>query len=49
MRAAATIAADDDERKAVLAYELIEELKHAGHDFPEGNAVLVEVLGVATG
>ncbi len=38
VRAAATIAADDEERKAMLAYELIEELEHAGHDFPEGHA-----------
>jgi hypothetical protein len=49
VRAAAAITADDEERKAVLAYELIEELEHAGHDFPEGRAVLVELLGVATG
>jgi len=49
VRAAAAMAADDEERKAVLAYELIEELEHAGHDFPEGRAVLVELLGVATG
>ena len=46
---AAAIAADDEERKAVLAYELIEELQHAGHDVPEGHALLVELLGVATG
>ncbi len=43
------IAADDDERKAVVAYELIETLEHAGHDFREGHAVMVELLGVATG
>ncbi len=49
VRAAAAIAADDEERKAVLAYDLIEELTHAGHDFPEGRALLVELLGVATG
>ncbi len=49
VRAAAAIAADDAERKAVLAYELVEELQHAGHNFPEGHAVLVELLGVATG
>jgi len=49
VRAAATIAADDEERKAMLAYELVEELEHAGHHFPEGHAVLVELLGVATG
>ncbi len=49
VRAAAAIAADNEERKAVLAYELVEELEHAGHHFPEGHAVLVELLGVATG
>ncbi len=49
VRAAAVIAADDEERKAVLAYELVEELEHAGHAFPEGHALLVELLGVATG
>ncbi len=54
VRAAATIAVDDEERKAVLAYELVEEFEHAGHDFPEGHAVLVGcpsggMLGVATG
>ena len=43
------IAADDDERKAVLAYELIETLEHGGHTFREGHAMLVELLGVATG
>ncbi|MCA1693921.1 MAG: hypothetical protein LC749_03860 [Actinobacteria bacterium] len=45
--AAATIAADDEERKAVLAYKLVEEIEHAGHHFPEGHAVLVELLGTA--
>ncbi len=40
---------DDEERKAVLAYELIETLEHGGHDFREGHAMLVELLGVATG
>ncbi len=54
VRAAAMIAADDEERKAGLAYELTEELEHAGHDFPEGHAMLVGcplggMLGVATG
>ncbi|MEP6871826.1 MAG: hypothetical protein ABI939_08260 [Anaerolineaceae bacterium] len=43
------VAADDEERKAVLAYELIETLEHGGHDVREGHAVLVELLGVATG
>ncbi len=43
------VAADDEERKAVLAYELIETLEHGGHDFREGHAMLVESLGVATG
>ncbi len=49
VRSDVAIAADDEERKAVLAYEMIEELQHAGHDFPEGRALLVELLGVATG
>jgi len=54
VRAAVAIAPADEERKAVLAYELIEELQHAGHDFPEGHALLVgcplgSMLGVATG
>ncbi|MDQ6832444.1 MAG: hypothetical protein M3008_03505 [Chloroflexota bacterium] len=40
---------DDEERKAVLAYELIETLEHGGHDFREGHAMPVELLGVATG
>ncbi len=43
------VAADDEERKAVLAYELIETLEHGGHDFREGHVMLVELLGVATG
>ncbi len=43
------IAPDDEEGKAVLAYELIETLEQGGHDFREGHAVLVELLGVATG
>lgn len=49
VRSDVAIAPDDGERKAVLAYEMIEELQHAGHDFPEGRAVLVELLGVASG
>lgn len=49
VRSHVAIAADDDERKAVLAYELIEELEHAGHGFPEGRGLLVELLGVASG
>ncbi len=43
------LAPDDEERKAVLAYELIETLEHGGYDFREGHAMLVELLGVATG
>lgn len=49
VRSEISIAADDEERKAVLAYELIEELEHAGHDFTEGHGALVELLGIATG
>jgi hypothetical protein len=49
VRSDVRLAVNDEERTAVLAYELIEKLEHAGHDFPEGRAVLVELLGVATG
>ncbi len=49
VRSEVEIASDDQERKAILTYELIEELGHAGHAFPEGRGVLVELLGVATG
>ncbi len=43
------ITPDDEEGKAVVAYELIETLEQGGHTFREGHGVLVELLGVATG
>ena len=43
------LAPDDDEGKAVVAYQLIETLEQGGHTFPEGHGVMVALLGVATG
>ncbi len=43
------ITPNDEEGKAVAAYELIETLEHGGHTFREGHGVMVELLGVATG
>ncbi len=35
----------DEERVAIIYGELIEEINAIGHEFPEGHADLVEVLG----
>jgi hypothetical protein len=37
------------ERLAIATTELQDELRHAGHGFPEGYGVLVEILGTAHG
>ncbi len=48
VRSDVLLEANDEERKAVLAYEMIEEFENVGHDFPEGRALLVELLGART-
>lgn len=37
------------ERIAIALLELVDKLRAAGHDFPEGHGVLVELLGTAHG
>lgn len=38
----------DDEHRAILFHELLEELRAVGCDFPEGHGALIEILGTMT-
>jgi hypothetical protein len=51
VRAEVFVEPDDltQERVAIALIELVEELRANGQDFPEGHAMLVEILGTAHG
>lgn len=40
---------EDEERALVVLHELLEELRAAGYEFPEGHGILEQVLGATTG
>ncbi len=40
---------EDEERALVVLHELLEELRAAGYEFPEGHGMLEQVLGATTG